>query len=322
MTLVTAPTLPSAPLDPAFAGFLAQAAAQGQPPLETLPLDVARQVYRDINAALSLPTPEIGEVTGRLIEGPGGPLALRIYKPAGVGAERPVLLFLHGGGWVIGDLDTHDGICRTLCRATAAIVVAVDYRRAPEHVFPAALDDAEAALTWLAAHAGELGGDVSRLALAGDSAGGQLAATLALRAAGSVPLRALGLIYPAAQHYSAPSPSYLENGEGKFLTLTAMKWFMDCYMGTSGDAREHPDFRLLGSSRLATLPPTWLATMGHDPLRDEGHALALEIAAAGVAVAHHHEPQAIHACLHMTALSGCGSRVMQALAAWLRVQQA
>ena len=204
----------------------------------------------------------------------------------------------------------------------AAVVVAVDYRLAPEHPFPAAVDDVACALRWVAAHARELGADPSRLALAGDSAGAQLATVAALRAAGAIAPRALGLIYPVAQHYSEPSPSMAENGEGKFLTTGVMQWFIDCYLGGREELARHADFALLHSQALDTLPPTWLATMGHDPLRDEGHALALRIAQAGVPTEHRHYPDAIHACLHFTAVSPLGTQVMADLAAWLRAQLA
>ncbi|HEX5739499.1 MAG TPA: alpha/beta hydrolase [Hydrogenophaga sp.] len=310
--------LETAPMHPAFAGFLAQAAAQDNPPLESLPPEVGRQIYRDLNKALNLPPPDIARTDDRTVEGPGGSLTLRVYTPIGAAGASPVLLYLHGGGWVIGDLDTHDEVCRRLCHGAHAIVVALDYRRAPEHPFPAALDDAEAALAWLALHAGELGGNADRVALAGDSAGGQLCAALAQRVAGKTALRALGLIYPVAQHYAAPSASYAENGEGKFLTTAVMTWFTDQYLAGQPGAAEHPDFKLLGSSRLDRLPPTWVATMGHDVLRDEGHALAQQVEAAGVEVRHRHWPDGIHACIHFTAVAPTGAQLLDELAAWLR----
>ncbi|MDM0037486.1 alpha/beta hydrolase [Variovorax sp. J22G21] len=311
--------LDPAPLDPALAGFLAQAAAQGNPPLESLPPPVARQIYRDLAAGLGLPAPAIASANDRTIDGVGGPLMLRIYQPDAQG-PLPLLLYVHGGGFVIGDLETHDKICRTLCHDVAAVVVAVDYRLAPEHPFPAAVDDVACALGWVAAHARELGADPSRIALAGDSAGAQLAAVAALRSAGAIAPRALGLIYPVAQHYSEPSPSMAENGEGKFLTNGVMQWFIDCYLGARQELARHADFALLHSQALGTLPSTWLATMGHDPLRDEGHALALRIAQAGVPTEHRHYPGAIHACLHFTAVSPLGTQVMADLAGWLRAQ--
>jgi len=323
MTHTAIPTvLDTAPLDPALAGFLAQAAAQGNPPLESLPAPVARQIYRELAAGLGLPAPAIASASDRVIDGPGSPLTLRVYQPDAQG-PLPLLLYVHGGGFVIGDLETHDKVCRTLCHDVAAVVVAVDYRLAPEHPFPAAVDDVACALRWVAAHAQELGADPSRIALAGDSAGAQLATVAALRSAGAVAThapRALGLIYPVAQHYSEPSPSMAENGEGKFLTNGVMQWFIDCYLGGRQELARHADFALLHSQGLATLPPTWLATMGHDPLRDEGHALAKRIAEAGVPTEHRHYPGAIHACIHFTAVSPLGSQVMADLAGWLRAQ--
>ena len=313
------PVLDTAPLDPALAGFLAQAAAQGHPPLESLPPPVARQVYRALAASLGLAAPPIASADDFVIDGPGSPLTLRIYQPDAKG-PLPLLLYVHGGGFVIGDLETHDKVCRTLCHDMDAVVAAVDYRLAPEHPFPAAVDDVACALRWVAAHAHVIGADPSRIALAGDSAGAQLAAAAALRSAGTIAPRALGLIYPVAQHYSEPSPSMAENGEGKFLTHGVMQWFIDCYLGGRKELARHPEFALLQSQALDTLPPTWLATMGHDPLRDEGHALALRIAEAGVPTEHRHYPDAIHACIHFTAVSPLGNQVMGDMAAWLRAQ--
>ena len=309
--------LETAPMDPGLAGFLAQAAAQGNPPMESLPPAIGRQVYRQLADALGLPPPGIGKVSDTSIPGPGGPLPLRIYSPDTTG-PWPVLLYVHGGGFVIGDLETHDKVCRTLCYHAGMLVVAVDYRLAPEHPFPAAPDDAEAALRWVLANATALGGDAGRVAVAGDSAGAQLALVAARRVKADA-VRALGLIYPVAQHPSRPSASYQEN-EGKFLSMGVMQWFMASYLGGSADAEKHPDYALLDAGSLAGLPATWVATMGHDPLRDEGHVLAQRMAAAGVGVAHRHYPEGIHACIHFTAVSPVGSRVMMDLAQWLRAR--
>jgi acetyl esterase len=307
----------TAPIDPLLAGFLAQAATQ--PPLESLPVEVGRQVYRDLAASLGLPPPPVATVVEHTVRGPGGPLLLRLYTPnAPAALPRPMLVYLHGGGWVIGDLETHDAVCRRLCHDAGMLVIAVDYRRAPEHPFPAAPDDAEAALRWAAAHAAELDGDPARLAVAGDSAGAQLAAVAAMRVAGQVPLRGLGLIYPPALHHGETLPSRTENGEGKFLTASAMVWFMEAYLGKDASMVTHPEAALLHAPRLGALPPTWIATLGHDPLRDEGIALARAIAAAGVATTHVHEPSGVHACIHFTALSPVGARLMAGLAQWLR----
>jgi acetyl esterase len=316
MTVTT--TLPRAPMDPGLAGFLAQAAAQGNPPLESLPPEIGRQIYRDLAAGLGLPPPAVA-TEDRSIAGPGGPLPLRIYHPD-VSGTLPALFYVHGGGFVIGDLETHDAVCRTLCHEVGAVVVAVDYRLAPEHPFPAAVDDVVCALQWLSTHARELRADPSRIAVAGDSAGAQLAATACLHTASTITPRALGLIYPVAQHHSEPSASMAENGEGKFLTLGVMQWFVDSYLNGRSELIRHPDFALLSAPTLATLPATWVATMGHDPLRDEGHALAQRIEQAGVATVHRHYPGAIHACIHFTAVSPLGGQVLSDLAQWLRGQ--
>ncbi|UCU93189.1 alpha/beta hydrolase [Hydrogenophaga taeniospiralis] len=316
MTVTT--TLPRAPMDPGLASFLAQAAAQGNPPLESLPPAVGRQIYRDLAAGLGLPPPAVA-TEDRSIAGPGGPLQLRIYHPD-VSGSLPALLYVHGGGFVIGDLETHDAVCRTLCHDVGAVVVAVDYRLAPEHPFPAAVQDVVCALQWLATHARELRADPSRITLAGDSAGAQLATVACLHTAGTITPRALGLIYPVAQHHSEPSASMAENGEGKFLTLGVMQWFIDSYLGGCSELTRHPDFALLSAPTLATLPPSWVATMGHDPLRDEGHALAQRIEQAGVATEHRHYPDGIHACIHFTAVSPLGGQVLSDLAQWLRGQ--
>lgn len=320
LNTLSVPALEVAPLDPALAGFLAQAAAQGNPPMETLPVQVQRQIYRDMADALGLPAPDIGTVAEITIPGPAGELRLRVYqpKPPVVGELLPVLLFIHGGGFVIGDLDTHDKVCRTLCHQSQRLVVALDYRLAPEHPFPAAPDDAEAALRWLLANATTLGGDANNIALAGDSAGAQLA-LVAVRRVKAPQVRALGLIYPVTQHIDEPSASYLENCEGKFLTDGVMRWFVACYLGDQAAAVNHPDYALLKSADFAHLPPTWIGTMGHDPLRDEGHALALKLDQTGVAVTHRHYPQAIHACIHFTAVSPVGLEVMTDLGQWLKV---
>jgi acetyl esterase len=316
MTVTT--TLPRAPMDPGLAGFLAQAAAQGNPPLESLPPEIGRQIYRDLAAGLGLPPPAVA-TEDRSIAGPGGPLPLRIYHPD-VSGTLPALFYVHGGGFVIGDLETHDAVCRTLCHEVGAVVVAVDYRLAPEHPFPSAVEDVVCALQWLSTHARELRADPSRIAVAGDSAGAQLAATACLHTASTITPRALGLIYPVAQHHSEPSASMAENGEGKFLTLGVMQWFVDSYLNGRSELIRHPDFALLSAPTLATLPATWVATMGHDPLRDEGHALAQRIEQAGVATVHRHYPGAIHACIHFTAVSPLGGQVLSDLAQWLRGQ--
>lgn len=310
--------LETADLDPGLAGFLAHSAAQGNPPIESLPPHIARQVYRDMANNLGAPAPDIGKVTDTSFQGPAGAVALRVYAPEGAMPALPVLLFLHGGGFVIGDLETHDKVCRTLCHHAQMLVVAVDYRLAPEYPFPAGPDDAEAALRWVLQNAGNWGGDASRIAIAGDSAGAQLS-LVAARRVNSPAVRALGLIYPPAQNPDAPYPCREEN-DGKFLTLGVMQWFEACYTGNRVEVENHPDVALGKFHQFETLPNTWVGTMGHDSLRDEGHALAINVAKAQGAVTHQHYPSGMHACIHFTAISPVGLAVMTDLAQWLRKQ--
>ncbi len=291
-----------------------------QPPLHLLPPAVVRDIVRQ----QSLPPPgtpvaPVGEVRELYAPGPACDIPLRLYRPAEAEGQPPLLMFVHGGGWVFGDLDSHDAVCRTLCREAGAVVVSVGYRLAPEHRFPAALDDTEAALRWLFAHAADLGAHPLRLALAGDSAGAQLAATAALRTAGEVPVVALGLIYPPAHPWSVPTPAKVENGDGKVLTREMLRWCAELYLGDDASLLRHPETALLRAPGLHRLPPTWLATLGHDPLRDDGLALLRTLRESGVTVQHLHEPAGVHGCLTMPpSVSDVGPRVLAHLAAWLR----
>jgi acetyl esterase len=192
-----------------------------------------------------------------------------------------VLVYFHGGGWTIGDLDTHDTLCRTLANQAAGAVVAVDYRMGPEHRFPAAVDDALAATVWVGAHAADLGLDAQRLALGGDSAGGNLAAVvaLALRDVGHAPQPRLQLLIYPATDMRAVAPSHTSNGEGYLLTHETMVWFRNHYLAPAQwtDWRASP----LLAENLAGLPPALVITAGHDPLRDEGRQYADALSAAG-----------------------------------------
>ena len=204
----------------------------------------------------------------------GAGIVVRVYAPATDGAHRPGIVFLHGGGWVIGDLDSHDGVCRRICNGVDAVVVAVHYRRAPEHKFPAAADDAYDALTWAAANAPDLGIDETRLAVCGDSAGGNLAAAVALMARdrGGPALRFQALVYPVTDVVEVADeayPSRVENGTGYFLTTAAMRWYRDQYLADEADAAD-PYCSPVMATSLAGLPPAYVLTAEYDPLRDEG----------------------------------------------------
>ena len=230
--------------------------------------------------------PQIGMVRDLTADGPLGPIPLRVYRPAGVPASTPlaVLVFFHGGGWVIGDLETHDVLCRQLTAGSGVSVVSVDYRLAPEHKFPAAVDDAWAATRWVVAHAGELAVDASRLAVGGDSAGGNLAAVVALlaRDKGAPAIAVQVLIYPVTD-LVGKTRSYRDFAEGYLLTREAMRWFIAHYLTAEAEAADWRASPIRAQS-LAGLPPALIVTAGFDPLRDEGEAYAERLRDAGVRV--------------------------------------
>jgi acetyl esterase len=255
---------------------------RGVPPTHTLTPDEARQLYRERRAFTQPAPPQVGEVRELQAEGPHGAIPLRLIRPFGAAADArlPVLVYYHGGGWVIGDLETHDTLCRELANGAGCAVVAVDYRLAPERRFPAAADDCLAATYWIARHAAELGLDATRLAVGGDSAGGNLAAvmTLAARDAGDLPIAFQLLIYPATD-MRAVAPSHTSNGEGYLLTRDTIAYFRGHYI----DAPLYEDWRAspLLHADLSKLPPALVLTAGFDPLRDEGAQYAQALTAAG-----------------------------------------
>jgi len=252
-----------------------------------------------------------------------GKVPLRAYRPAGSSPDLclPVLVYFHGGGWTIGDLDTHDVLCRQLANASASAVVSVDYRLGPEHRFPAAVDDCVEATRWVRGHATDLGVDANRLAVGGDSAGGNLAAVvcLALRDAGETLPAFQLLIYPATD-MRAVAPSHRANAQGYLLTSDSIAYYRDHYMGDApwGDWRASP---LLASS-LAGLPPALVLTAGFDPLRDEGRQYADALSAAGVAAQYVCFERQVHGFITMgrvideaqTAVDLCASMLRRALA--------
>lgn len=259
-----------------------------------------------------------------IVAGPAGELPVREYRPLAATAQvmLPTLVFFHGGGWVVGDRDTHDVLCRLLCVQAGCAVYSVDYRLAPEHRFPAAFDDACAAVTSLAARAAELGIDVTRLAVGGDSAGGNLAAAaaLALRDAPSLRLAAQVLAYPVTD-LCAQGGSYEACATGYVLSAADMAYFRDHYIA---DPADHADWRAspLHASSLAGLPPTLLLTAGYDPLHDEGRRYADRLAEAGVAVHYLCFERQMHGFLGMGGVIDEANTAVQLCADWLRRQLA
>jgi acetyl esterase len=268
--------------------------------------------------ALGCGAPEaVAEVTDLDVPGPAGPVPIRAYLPAAADAETvgglPVVVFFHGGGWTIGSVADYDPIARRIANATGALVVSVDYRLAPEAPHPAAVDDCWAATAWVAANAAELGGDRTRLAVMGDSAGGNLAAVVAQRAARECgPAIALQvLIYPVTDS-DFDTPSYRANGEDFLLGRTQMAWFFDCYT-RGGSDRADPTIsagRVADLAELAGLAPAVVITAEYDPLRDEGEAYAAALRAAGVEVTQSRYDGMIHGFFGLGALLDAGSEAV------------
>ncbi len=273
-------------LDPQAAMVLERAARAKLPPFAQVGVGGARALYREMRAKLAPAPPEVERVEDLRADGPAGVIPVRLYRPLGAQpGERPaVLVYFHGGGWTVGDLDTHDVVCREFANLARCAVASVDYRLAPEHKFPAAVDDALAATRWVARMADALGLDGTRVAVGGDSAGGNLAAVaaLALRDAGGPPLAAQLLIYPATD-MAADAPSHAKYAEGYLLTREAVLWFAGNYLRAPGDAA---DWRAspLRAADLSHLPPAYVITAGYDPLLDEGRAYADRLHAARVPV--------------------------------------
>ena len=288
------------PLDPQAKAVLDQFASMGGPQLHEMSVAQARELILGMVALAGEPE-SIARIENRTVPGPAGQIPVRIYTPVGT-APFPVLVYFHGGGWVIGNLDTHDGICRSLANRVGCLVVSVDYRLAPEHRFPAAPEDCYAATRWLAEHAGSLGGDKGRIAVGGDSAGGNLAAVVALMARdrGGPKLAFQLLVYPATDT-DFETRSYRENSEGYFLTRADMVWFWNHYAPRDED-RRNPYAAPLRAASLRGLPPALVITAEFDPLCDDGNAYAARLREDGVPVRLSQQDGLIHGFFQMGAV--------------------
>lgn len=270
------------PIDPQIEAMLS--AAPPWPGVRSMDLATLRQAVRD--SSVMLPAAEdspVAAVADRTIAGPGGPLPLRIYTPAGTGPFG-VIVYCHGGGYVVGDLDTQDMIARALCSWSGAVLVSVDYRLAPEHRFPAGPDDAYAALVWVHAHGQEIGGDPARLAVAGDSAGGNLVCAAALRArdTGGPALRAVVNIYGSCNYPSEQTASAREFANGPILKQDDIDWFYEQYLSDPAVQQHDPQAAPVRAASHAGLPPTFVGTAECDPSRDDAELFGAKLAAAGV----------------------------------------
>jgi len=306
------------PLDPQARAFLDQVAAANLPDVAALTPREAR-AQMELGAMMLGPKPAVGRAETFTIDGPDdAPLRLRLTAPAGPGPSAG-LVFLHGGGWVAGSLASHDHLCRAITLGADAAVVAVDYRLAPEHPYPAALRDAEAATAWVAAHARELGIDPDRRAVGGDSAGGALAAAVARRARdrGGPRLAFQVLIYPALDA-DFDTPSYLEYAEGYLLTRAAMVWYWGHYLPDPSSLRGDPDACPMAADGLAGLPPALVITAGYDPLRDEGEAYARRLRADGVETGLTRYPGMVHGFLRRHATFDAAEAALAEVAAAVR----
>jgi acetyl esterase len=287
------------PVDPAIQPLLDALNDPEMPVATEMEPPAVREMFKGMMTLDGEEIP-VAEVVDRAVPGPAGDIPVRVYTPDGEG-PFPILVWYHGGGWVIGDLDTADSAARRLCTLAETLVVSVDYRLAPEHPFPAGTDDGWAALTWVAEHGADLGGDPTRLAIGGDSAGGTLAAEAALRAAseGGPAIALQLLVYPGCD-LTMSYPSIQENGDGYFLTKDTMAWFIGHYVSSGVDATD-PGVSPLNASdeALARVAPAHVVTAEFDPLRDEGEAYAARLERLGVPVTSQRYDGMIHGFFQM-----------------------
>jgi acetyl esterase len=310
-------------LDPDAQRVIEMAKASTAPLYEQVDPATARELYKKGRRVLQPEPQAVAEVRALTAPGPHGPIPLRAYYPASRGETPPVLVYFHGGGWVIGDLDSHDGVCRHLANASGCVVVSVDYRMGPEAKFPAAVDDAMATTRWVSEQAGALGVATNRLAVGGDSAGGNLAAVVALMArdAGGPAIAFQVLFYPATD-LSMAGESQRRLAEGYLLTVHNQRWFHGHYLRGEADKADWRASPAKAGS-LKGLPPAYVLTAGYDPLCDEGQAYAEAMKAAGVPVQLSHYAGQIHGFLTMggvikasgAALDEAGAALHRALGA-------
>ncbi len=305
------------PLDPILQMMTDNAVASGRSGgLRSGTVEEARAGY-DLMAAAGGELPELASVDDRSIPGPAGGLGIRVYTPRGT-APFPILVWFHGGGFTIGSLESHDPVARHLCAQAEAVVVSVDYRLAPEHKFPAAVDDCFAALQWVAANGASIGGDPSRIAVSGDSAGGNLSAVTSIlaRDAGGPVIRFQALIYPTTDARGGYA-SVVENGEGIFLSADTMVWFYEQYGRSDADKNDWRASPILAPD-LSGLPPALVITAEFDPLRDEGEAYGEALRAAGNDVTIHRYDGMTHVFVQLAGMLEPGRQAIAEVATALR----
>jgi len=296
----SSPVVDGKRLDDKTRYILSLSALVGPPPPETVPPAVARAEYIKRGGAVAPARRRLARVTDIDIPGPAGAIRARVYVPFAKARALPALIYFHGGGWVLGGIETHDRLCRVIADDAASIVISVDYRLAPEHKFPAAVIDARAAFTWLVEHAAALGIDPARIAIGGDSAGGNLAAVTTLAAmAGQCPLPAYQLLIYPVTDLACDTRSYEKFADGYFLTRSLMLWFRDHYLPEPA-AHADPQASPLRAELRRALPPALVVTAGFDPLLDEGYEYACKMRAAGTEVTYRCHETLIHGFANMT----------------------
>ncbi len=305
-------------LDPQAQTLLTKLASAANPPRYEMTLAEARALSIATATASNDPPEPVKGVENRIIEDNGLHIPVRIYTPNAPG-PLPMLLYFHGGGWVLSNLDTHDSLCRKITNHAQCIVISVDFRLAPEHKFPAAVEDSFAATCWATEHATELNGDAQRIAVAGDSAGGNLAAVVALMARDQhkPALIYQVLIYPVTGYHTPGTPSYFELGEGYNLTREEMIWFWRSYLRDEQDA-QNPYAVPMHAQTLHDLPPAFILTAEYDPLRDEGEAYAAHLRENGIPVTLKRYPGMLHGFVNMSGILDQGKQAIEDIAAALR----
>ena len=308
------------PLNAQTQALLESMVQMGFPDPTTQPVAATRAMMAAMRPELAPPRAPLAAVEDRMIPGPEQPIPVRIYRPRVEHTRSlPVVVYFHGGGWVLGDLDGYDGLCCELTRQAECITISIDYRLAPEHRYPAAVEDCDAALAWCAALAGELGGDPARLVIAGDSAGGNLAAVCALRRRrrGDAAIALMVLVYPATMLAGPLMPSRTIHADGYFLTRAAIDWFTDHYI-PDVTRRGEVDASPALAPDLGGLPPALVITAEYDPLVDEGEAFAQRLKSAGVPVRLRRYAGTIHGFFNFYAMLDQGREAIAEVAGAIR----
>jgi acetyl esterase len=301
---------------PQVQAFLDQ--SRDLPGLSEMSLADGRSMIVGMNAAAG-PPEDVASVEDRTAPGPAGDIPVRVYRPVDE-PTLPIIVFVHGGGFTMGDLDSHDSMCRALANASGCLLVAVDYRLAPEHKFPVGIDDTFAATQWVHDHAAELGGDPDRIAIGGDSGGATFAAVVCLMARdqGGPPIRFQFLINPGGMDFDYDRPSFAENGEGYFITVDDVHWIESQYLSSpvdkDNDWRAQPGL----APDLSGLPPTIVLTAELDPVRDQGRAYVKRLHDAGVTVEHTEYEGMIHGWINMCGVVDAGREGLEQTAAAIR----